>query len=825
MLVFASSCTLVGSDSEELFTTSQDTAAEAGGNQPVAGYYSGVVPWELAGQGVVPVGVIPQAELTPGDGKAAASLAHVPFTAPEDGGKGASALSDGMEYYHSANVAPSIVQGVTFEPAEGTAFACFELSAGDSCHTVGLAWYSLPSEPDGYFVGIGDRQLDAWHWYYGPDDGVLTFDPALWGTDVGDTLLVCVALEGGLPADFWQLKSGVSEVRGTGLVYEDPAQFVLEDRAASSRRVSSLPATVDLRPFAPPIANQGSMGSCTAFGIGDSAYNIMLSQLYAQYGWIVSDDANRASPMWCYVKSGMSPFGNWNPLCGASVGRYMSQPFNLLRDLGSATEETVPYYATENCGTTFPDDAYTEAAHLMIDSWAALSSYGMVDSIKEQLATYGRPVPIAMYGLESGFLYYSGGVYHYGGTPGVNGGHAMCIVGYDDDLQAFDVRNSWGGGWGLGGYWWCGYDAVTDLSALSRFSAYYMTASEDSGAVEYFLGGEIVEYDEQEPNDTRQQASSLPVFPFSEYSAHLDANDLHDYFSFAYAENSNTTITIGYGGSGLSPSATLYASDGTALAVATDTGSQLIISGVWSAGGTAFVGVFNQTGATGAYSVSGSVTVPPGAPTGVSATDGTLVEGVGVSWNAVAGATSYTVQRGLSAAGPYTEIGTVVGETMLDQGAELWQEYWYRVLADSDAGTSAPSSADSGYTGIPAPEGVSASDGLYDDRITVSWTESGPGLTYLVQRGLRPDGPFTALGEYDAAPVTDAEVVSGVVYYYVVCCTHDGLKGPLSQPDTGYVPLPSSDVTLTVDNGGSQSPLVEGGGLVESGDGKIQVLP
>jgi hypothetical protein len=44
------------------------------------------------------------------------------------------------------------------------------------------------------------------------------------------------------------------------------------------------------------------------------------------------------------------------------------------------------------------------------------------------------------------------------------GGHAICVVGYDDDMKAnghtgyFEVRNSWGDTWGEGGYCWIPYD-------------------------------------------------------------------------------------------------------------------------------------------------------------------------------------------------------------------------------------------------------------------------------------------------------------------------------------------------------------------------------
>ena len=40
------------------------------------------------------------------------------------------------------------------------------------------------------------------------------------------------------------------------------------------------------------------------------------------------------------------------------------------------------------------------------------------------------------------------------------GGHAMCVIGYDDDLQggAFQIMNSWGQEWGDRGFCWIRYD-------------------------------------------------------------------------------------------------------------------------------------------------------------------------------------------------------------------------------------------------------------------------------------------------------------------------------------------------------------------------------
>jgi hypothetical protein len=68
------------------------------------------------------------------------------------------------------------------------------------------------------------------------------------------------------------------------------------------------------------------------------------------------------------------------------------------------------------------------------------------------------------------YLQGSGSVYQ----PNINsesneGGHAVTIVGYDDNKYggAFKIINSWGINWGDGGYFWLPYSYVSDLIMVS----------------------------------------------------------------------------------------------------------------------------------------------------------------------------------------------------------------------------------------------------------------------------------------------------------------------------------------------------------------------
>ena len=51
----------------------------------------------------------------------------------------------------------------------------------------------------------------------------------------------------------------------------------------------------------------------------------------------------------------------------------------------------------------------------------------------------------------------------------VLGGHAVLAVGYDDAEQRFIVRNSWGTGWGMHGYFTIPYAYLTDTHLSSDF--------------------------------------------------------------------------------------------------------------------------------------------------------------------------------------------------------------------------------------------------------------------------------------------------------------------------------------------------------------------
>lgn len=75
----------------------------------------------------------------------------------------------------------------------------------------------------------------------------------------------------------------------------------------------------------------------------------------------------------------------------------------------------------------------------------------------------------------------------------------------------------------------------------------------------------------------------------------------------------------------------------------------------------------------------------PPAPTGVAATSPTKRK-INVTWNAVAGATSYRVKRSATSGGPYTLVGTATGTSFMNSGLTSGTTYYYVVSAVNAVG-------------------------------------------------------------------------------------------------------------------------------------------
>ena len=221
-----------------------------------------------------------------------------------------------------------------------------------------------------------------------------------------------------------------------------------------------LPTKVDLTSKFPKVDNQGDLGSCVAWATGyaDKTY-----QEGQEWKWTLNTNSHIFSPAYIY-----SQIHADNSADGG--GSDFSDAFNVLKTQGCTTLADMPYDGSEYAWKTTPTAKQkTNAAKYKAQSWSQLPD-GNYSAIKAQLAN-GNPVVIGI-SVYSDFDNLDANNPIYDKISGKNrGGHALCVVGYDDSKRAVKIINSWGTGWGINGYGWISYDLIKS----QNMEAYVMT--------------------------------------------------------------------------------------------------------------------------------------------------------------------------------------------------------------------------------------------------------------------------------------------------------------------------------------------------------------
>ena len=203
-----------------------------------------------------------------------------------------------------------------------------------------------------------------------------------------------------------------------------------------------------------PIRDQGPCGSCWAFATA----GVMESDILIKDG--VSRDSSEQYLVSC---NGVG----WG--CG---GGWFAHDYHWNKYIAPETtagvvdESAFPYTAT---------DATCSAAHAhneRLTSWSyvgASNSVPTVDAIKQAIATNG-PVAAAVC-AGANFQLYRSGVLQTADTCSGTVNHGIVLVGWDDTLGAWRLRNSWGTSWGESGYMWIKY-GLSNVGYAANYAVY-----------------------------------------------------------------------------------------------------------------------------------------------------------------------------------------------------------------------------------------------------------------------------------------------------------------------------------------------------------------
>lgn len=234
----------------------------------------------------------------------------------------------------------------------------------------------------------------------------------------------------------------------------DPREFakapVYESQEADDIK-NPLPEYVSLAKYAPERQNQGKQGSCVAWSSAYGAHTILEA---ASRG--TAPNATAFSPSYMYNQIGLD----------GCQGSYIIRAMELMQKKGGVPFNSFPY-TDQDCSQTPPSNLDAMAAQNRIHGYNRLTTSedpeGInIRAVKEHLA---KDAPVVI-GMMVGGSFMEGMMGQKLWQPSGQdrsmmgfGGHAMCVMGYDDRLAggAFQIMNSWGPEWGENGIGWVRY--------------------------------------------------------------------------------------------------------------------------------------------------------------------------------------------------------------------------------------------------------------------------------------------------------------------------------------------------------------------------------
>ncbi|MCL5036183.1 MAG: PQQ-binding-like beta-propeller repeat protein [Chloroflexi bacterium] len=248
-----------------------------------------------------------------------------------------------------------------------------------------------------------------------------------------------------------------------------------EGRQVTKDALRTPPSSVDhsTSTYMPPVSSQAYQGSCGCFS---TSYYYKTYQEARDNNWTPNITSRQMSPAFTYNQiNGGSDSGS-NPL----------EAMVLIADKGNATWADMPYDQSSYPNYTYwPSETAWRSAIPYRGQYAGtidISTDSGINTLKQWVAN-GDMAVIGFQVYDNFYTQYHGGsspTYKYDndviyGNAGVyKGGHAVTVVGYDDNRAyndgtgvkygAFKLVNSWGTSWGVSGYFWFSYSYMKSLT-------------------------------------------------------------------------------------------------------------------------------------------------------------------------------------------------------------------------------------------------------------------------------------------------------------------------------------------------------------------------
>ncbi|WP_153796134.1 C1 family peptidase [Foetidibacter luteolus] len=287
--------------------------------------------------------------------------------------------------------------------------------------------------------------------------GLIQFLPLILGLLIRKPALLIVVLIAGA---FFYFKGGCNmagfQQQGSGEFSTggnlDPREFAKASiYEGLDPAKTNLPEAVSLLKFAPNRLNQGEQGSCVAWSGAYGARTILEASSTG-----INPNQIAFSPSFMYNQIGLD----------GCQGSYIIRAMENMTGVGAVPLSQFPY-DDRDCSRQPSSQLMQQASQYKMLGFTRLTDGDRVSAldlhaIKEHLA---KDVPVVI-GMMVGGSFMQGMMGQEVWHPTDDdynqigfGGHAMCVIGYDDRKEggAFQIMNSWGPEWGQNGIGWVRY--------------------------------------------------------------------------------------------------------------------------------------------------------------------------------------------------------------------------------------------------------------------------------------------------------------------------------------------------------------------------------
>lgn len=203
-------------------------------------------------------------------------------------------------------------------------------------------------------------------------------------------------------------------------------------------------AMVDYSSLMNPVRNQGNLGSGVGFAMAYTLEYFILKQLNIKV---------ILSPLFIYYQA-----RKIRDAVKLDAGAFIKDVIKVAQSNGIVEEESWPYKVSKFA--VQPPKSTEKVIHYFVDDVAQVKT---LKQIKDALSDFG-PVIIGISIYESFYKESSGLIKMPARKESIIGGHAICLVGFDDQTLLFKFKNCWGTEWGENGYGFIPYDYIEKFS-------------------------------------------------------------------------------------------------------------------------------------------------------------------------------------------------------------------------------------------------------------------------------------------------------------------------------------------------------------------------